>query len=1012
MKNADVELIQRVLAGDDSAFSELVNKYRKSVHALAWRKVQDFHIAEDITQETFLKAYQKLSTLKESQSFAGWLYVIAVNRCKAWLRRKRIRTQSLENTHNAELEKATYSSYVINEKERTAVEAQREVVKKLLAKLQESDRTVITLYYLGGMTYEEISKFLGVSVSAIKNRLYRARQHLKKEEPMIREALENYQITPHLTDNIMREISHIKPATPTGGKPLLPWAVAAASAVLIVLMLGLGSQNLIRFQQPYTLDAQAETTIELVDVPIVLNLDTEPDIHNQLGNPNAVGISENDGQNPEDVLLAAAETEGEDISTPKQQWIQSEPVIGSVVENLFASDEGELYTVLDAHIYKWQNDRTGWQQLSGDIRDYHDRLDETTLVTDVPIAKWDNTLYILLENLLLASKDDGKTWDLVHAWPPEYFAPRELVFTEHAYWAIFSKSAFRSEDKGKTWQDVDNDELFRGYIFFKAIQNTVFVGTYTGLYRWKTGSWERVELPVPEALIVHETAATKNRLYVMAGLGWEFYDDKAVREGRQRTWWIFRSDDLGNSWKDITPTNAWPLKAKSPDIQLIAADDTIMLMGRGMVRSTDAGDTWLPPQTPHTTPIGIKSHWPSVALNERVFYTVGSGLHRSTNGGKSWSKVNITPNGRRFGIQNLISYKRNKRMPNMQPTLYGLANGIVKTTDKGKSWNHIQVEIPMDTSVREDQPRIMQIVESDGVIYAKANSDYPFGEMHFYRVSEDGDTLLPIQGIPTLDSRKLRDYLRKAQNPSVKELQENCPGATLYYENLLKILNDPQTDRQLKDRIIQIEFQGSYAVSGGTFYIECNQKLLRWEPGGTEWQDIGQEETSLSRGGGNLQLAVSGNTVYVGKRDGHLVVSYDRGDNWIDLTPELPFPVRIFKKIVVAESAVYVATDAGILRSDDGRNWRVVWRAVADAAGTNLIMEDLAVEGTTLYGITKDIGIYRLENDSNIWEQVISEIPESAKVNLTSNGTSLVVAGNTLYLGTQFNGMFHFNLEE
>ena len=71
----------------------------------------------------------------------------------------------------AELEKATYSGYVSAENERTTAEAQREVVKKLLAKLKESDRTVITLYYFGGMTYEEISKFLGVSVGAIKNRV-------------------------------------------------------------------------------------------------------------------------------------------------------------------------------------------------------------------------------------------------------------------------------------------------------------------------------------------------------------------------------------------------------------------------------------------------------------------------------------------------------------------------------------------------------------------------------------------------------------------------------------------------------------------------------------------------------------------------------------------------------------------------------------------------------------------------------------------------------------------------
>ena len=251
MKNDDVKLIQRVLSGDDTAFSTLVRKYRKPVHALVWRKIGDFHIAEDITQETFLKAYQKLATLKEPQSFASWLYVIATNHCKTWLRKKHLQTQPLETTSNAELEKTAYSGYIIDQNEQKAGEVHRQVVKKLLAKLQESDRTVITLYYLGGMTYEEISKFLGVSVSAIKNRLYRARQHLKEEEPLIREVLENFQITPNLTENIMHEIARMKPIVPSNGKPLVPWAAAASTIVAILLMLGIGDQQYaIRFQQP------------------------------------------------------------------------------------------------------------------------------------------------------------------------------------------------------------------------------------------------------------------------------------------------------------------------------------------------------------------------------------------------------------------------------------------------------------------------------------------------------------------------------------------------------------------------------------------------------------------------------------------------------------------------------------------------------------------------------------------------------------------------------------------
>ncbi len=1001
MQKNDVELIHQILDGDDTAFTELVTKYQKSVHALVWKKIGDFHIAEEITQDTFLKAYQKLSSLKSPQRFASWLYVIASRRCLAWQRRKRILTKSLEETNSAQIEKATYSQYVVNENMRITAETQRDVVKKLLAKLPESERTIITLHYFSEMSSSEIGAFLGVSANTIRSRLRRAQQRLQKEETMIREALDHFKLSPNFTENIMQEISRLKP-TPSASKPLVPWTVAAASAVLIVLMLGIGSQNLVRFQQPYTLDAQAETTVELVDTPIVLNLDTKPDVRNQLGNSNALGISENDGQKPNEVLLAAAETEDEDkVSTSKQQWIQSEPIIGSAVENLFASDKGELYTVLDAHIYKWQDNNTGWQQLSGDIRDYHDRLNETTIITDVPIAKWDNILYIALENLLLASRDDGKTWKTVHEWQPDYRHPRELVLTEQAFWVSHNRGVFRSEDKGNTWQEVDV-ELIQGPIFLIAIQNTVFAGSYTGLYRWNTSSWERVELPVAEALLVYKAAAAKERLYVLAFLGYDFYDDKAIREGRQRTWWIFRSDDLGNSWKDITPTNAWPLKAEAPEIQLVAAGETIMLMGKGIVRSIDGGDTWLPFQRPNTLPTNIKYYWPSVALNEHVFYAIGRGLHRTTDGGKTWSKVNITPNRRWHGIQNLLVHKPKERIENSQPTLYGTAGiGIVKTTDEGKSWKQIQVEIPLDTSVREDQPSIIQMVKSDGVLYAKGSSDYPIGELRFYRVSEDDNTLVSIQGIPTFDSRELKEYLRQSQNPSLEELQKRFSGATQFFKWLL------QSTPHQQDMLIRDGFRGQFTVSSNTYYSEYNYKLFRWEPGDTEWKDIGQEETS-SKTWGHLKLAVSGDTVYVGKRDGHLHVSYDKGDNWIDLTPALPFPVRFFKKIMTAGSTVYVATDAGILTSDDGRNWRVV----ADTEGRNLIMEELAVDGTTLYGITQDTGIYRLKSDSDTWKQIIAEIPESAKVNLTSNGTSLAVDGRTLYLGTQFEGMLRFTLEE
>ena len=248
MKNEDVELIQRVLGGDENAFSALVRKYQKPVHALVWRKIGDFHIAEEITQDAFLKAYKELATLKKPHRFARWLSVIATRGCIAWLRKKRLATQSLEDTSHAQLEKATYSGYVIQENEQMTAEAQREVVQKLLAKLRENERTVITLHYFGEMTHEEISEFLGTSVGTIKSRLRRAQQRLKREEPMVREALSGFQIAPNFTENVMREVSRITPTPSTGGgQRFVPWAIAASIVAVVLLVLGIGYHSFNRF---------------------------------------------------------------------------------------------------------------------------------------------------------------------------------------------------------------------------------------------------------------------------------------------------------------------------------------------------------------------------------------------------------------------------------------------------------------------------------------------------------------------------------------------------------------------------------------------------------------------------------------------------------------------------------------------------------------------------------------------------------------------------------------------
>ena len=317
MEKDDVKLIYNILAGDEAAFSTLVKKYQKSVHALAWRKIGDFHIAEEITQDTFLQAHKKLASLKNPSQFAGWLYVIADRLCKAWFRKKRLKKQlnmqSLEATSEETLEKTDYSNYTREQREDDAVDQQRQIVQRLMEKLPESERTVMVLYYLGEMSCEEIGRFLGVSPNTVKSRLRRARESLKKQEHIISETLNGIQLPTNLTENIMQQIAKLKEVSPQGGNRL-PWAALASSAVLALLLIGTGTQLLINFQQPYSLDAQSESTIEIVDAPIVLDIHSKPDLRNRVGNDTIPGKNSNNG------LSTGTESMQNSIAQDTTQW--------------------------------------------------------------------------------------------------------------------------------------------------------------------------------------------------------------------------------------------------------------------------------------------------------------------------------------------------------------------------------------------------------------------------------------------------------------------------------------------------------------------------------------------------------------------------------------------------------------------------------------------------------------------------------------------------------------------
>ena len=329
MREDDVQLIYDILSGDDTAFTVLVRKYQKSVHALAWRKVGDFHHAEELTQDTFLQVYQKLSTLKDPRQFSGWLYVMTHRICSNWLRKNRHTLQSLETTPMEDLEKSAYTHHVSEQREIESTEHRHQIAKNLLEKLPESERTVMTLYYLGEMTTKEIGKFLGVSVHTITSRLQRARRRLQQdEEHLIQEVLGRIQLPDSLTENIVQGVADMKPVPSPPGKPLLPWTAFGAATVLVALLfLGLNDKYLVRFQKPYSFEARSESTIEIIDTPLVLDLDVKPAVQNRVGRASTVD------KNPADRKGKPQESQVPQITA----GVASHPVISRMQNRSFPS---------------------------------------------------------------------------------------------------------------------------------------------------------------------------------------------------------------------------------------------------------------------------------------------------------------------------------------------------------------------------------------------------------------------------------------------------------------------------------------------------------------------------------------------------------------------------------------------------------------------------------------------------------------------------------------------------
>ena len=239
-----------------------------------------------------------------------------------------------------EIEASAYTRYISEKQETASRERRYEIVEKILKRLPESERTVVTLHYLGEMTAKEIGKFLGVSVGTIDSRLHRARKRLRNsEELLVQEVLEGVHLSAHISQNIMREVADLKPTPDPAKSPLLPWAALGAAAVFITLLLGGSNQYLKRFQKPYSFEAASEPTIEIIDVPAVLELDAKPAVRNQAGQVGATYKTNSVGsQVSEQASTSNTLASSEDVET----WMPDRNLRAAVREALKIPEDTPL----------------------------------------------------------------------------------------------------------------------------------------------------------------------------------------------------------------------------------------------------------------------------------------------------------------------------------------------------------------------------------------------------------------------------------------------------------------------------------------------------------------------------------------------------------------------------------------------------------------------------------------------------------------------------------------------
>ena len=184
---AEAEFIERLKRGEASAFEELVAERSREIYGLLFRLTENGEEARDLTQETFLRAFQSIGRFRGEADLRTWIYRIAINqarnRWRWWRRRRRDATVSLDATQRQSGQTliATLAESSENPEQQTLAHEREVALRSALQRVGQAYRETVILRDIEGFTYEEIATTLGINVGTVKSRLARGRQELRQK---------------------------------------------------------------------------------------------------------------------------------------------------------------------------------------------------------------------------------------------------------------------------------------------------------------------------------------------------------------------------------------------------------------------------------------------------------------------------------------------------------------------------------------------------------------------------------------------------------------------------------------------------------------------------------------------------------------------------------------------------------------------------------------------------------------------------------------------------------------